>query len=250
MPRNNAKKWAVISLILTLLGIMMTVAGITLDDDNFIWMFVVGLLLSITFLICFFVFLGQAKHLSRMFNKEELLAHWYFDNAAHLQKAEEEFRAKKKTNRILLTVVTALFVVIGFAFAAFGFDDIEEASVFMLIMAGVLAIIYIAALTSPRASYNRMIKSSPEVFVGPISAWVMGEYVQWKAPMTRLTRVEFEQNASGVLIAIHYEILQRYGYQHQESRIPVPAGKEQEAYTVANNIASINGVEFLLSSIA
>jgi hypothetical protein len=54
--------------------------------------------------------------------------------------------------------------------------------------------------------------------------------------------VVFEPGPQGTLIAVHYEIRQRYGYQQQISRLPVPPGREQEAYNVATQIAAANGI--------
>jgi O-antigen/teichoic acid export membrane protein len=244
MRKNNARRWVVISLVLTALGAGMTAAGILLDSMNFYWMVLVGLMLGITFLICFFVFRRQAKRLDAMFRKENLLAHWVLDGRERLQKAEEEFARRKKTNRKLLLIVTAFFVVIGGVFGIFGFDDPEDAVPFLIIILSVLAIIAFAALAAPGMAYRKMKKSSPEIFVGTDGAWVMGEFVVWKAPMTRLMEVGFEYWGSGSVIAIDYEVWQRYGYQRNTFHIPVPAGLEAQAFDVAQRIAAMNGVGF------
>lgn len=245
MPRNNAKRWAVISLIIAALGTIMTAAGFMLDDSDFYWMIMVGLMLGLTFFICFWVFLSQSRRLSRLFNREELMAHWAFDIAEQQQKALEEFQARKRTNRILLTIVTIFFVLIGGLFTVFGFDDLEDAAPFLLVMFVIWLIICIAALAAPRAAYKRMSSSVPEVYVGPFSAWVMGEYVQWKAPMTRARQIEFIRQGTGVAIGVHYQIRQRYGWQDQICRIPVPFGREQEAWSVAANLAAANQIQLI-----
>lgn len=43
---------------------------------------------------------------------------------------------------------------------------------------------------------------------------------------------------------VQYAIYQRTGLQYQACRIPVPDGKLAEAKAVANQIASVNGVEY------
>jgi len=244
MPKNNAKKWAIISSILTIIGIIMVIAGILLDDYNFYWMIMVGLLLGLTFLICFFMFIGQAKRLDRMFQKKELLAHWTFDTTEQMVKVEAEYRERKKRNRALLLIVVAFFVVISGIFVVFGFDDLEEALGFLAIMGSVLLLIVIVALAAPGSAYRKMKKSPPEVFVSPFSAWVMGEYTQWKAPMTRITGVSFISIESNLFIEVQYEILQRYGYQQHVCHIPIPVGSEEQANWVAQTIASVNNVPY------
>lgn len=246
MPKNNARKWTMISIILTLAGALMCAAGIILDEYDFYWLILVGLLVGLTFLILIFVFGAQARRLDRLFNHEsELLAHWTFDLTQQRQKAEKEYQARKAGNRILLLVVISFFVVIGGLFLAFGFDDLSDAGVFLVIMLGVLGLIMLAALLAPRAAHKRMLRSSPEVYVGPFSAWVLGEYTQWKAPLTRLNRVLLTKDKQDLVIDIDYSIWQRYGYQQHHCRIPVPAGQEDEAGRAAMNIASANRVAFV-----
>lgn len=246
MPKNNAKRWTIISLIITIISIMMVIAGFVLDDFNFYWMIMVGLLLGITFFIFFFVFLKQAKLLEGMFNNRDLLAHWTFASTEQLEKAEAAYKERMARNKVMIFVMTFFFVVIGGFFLLFAFDDMEEAGLFFIIFFGVLVLLYIVAFAAPRIMYHRMKKALPEVFVGPYSAWVMGEYTQWKAPMTTIMGVNLLHDESGdVVIAVNFEILQRYGPQLEECRIPVPDGKEAEAINVAQKIADVNNVEYL-----
>ncbi|HEY5556497.1 MAG TPA: hypothetical protein VIK44_05955 [Acetobacterium sp.] len=219
-----------------------------MEDYNFYWMIMVGLLLGITFTVFFFVFLRQAKLLADMFNNTDLLAHWTFDSTEQLEKVEAEYKERKTRNKIMIIVMTFFFVLIGGFFLLFAFDDMEEAGLFFMIFFGTLVLLYIVAFAAPRVMYNRMKKALPEVFVGPYSAWVMGEYTQWKAPMTRITDVNLLHDESGdVVISVNFEILQRYGPQLQVCRIPVPDGKEEEAIKVAKKIASVNNVEYIYS---
>jgi hypothetical protein len=246
MPKNNAKTWTFISIILTLIGALMCVAGFQLDDTDWFWLIIVGFIVGLTFFILIFVFASQARRLGRLFNRQgELLAHWTFDMTQHTEKAEKEYQARKTGNRKLLLIIVAMFVIISGLFLVFAFDDISEAGFFVAIMLGALTIIILAALLAPGIAYRKMLASSPEVFIGPVSAWVMGEYTQWKAPMTRLNKVLLMNNAGSLIINIDYSILQRYGYQQHDCRIPVPAGREAEALQVATTIAGINQVQFI-----
>lgn len=244
MPKNNARSWAAISVVITLIGAALILAGLTIEDGDYIWMFAVGIFVSVTFLICFFVFMSQAKRLDRMFKREELLACWQFDTSEQQRKAIEEYNSRKAGNRILLLIVVAFFVVIGGLFTVFGFDDIDDAAGFLLILLSILAIISAAALLSPGMAYRKMSRSEPVVYVGPFGAWVMGVFTLWKAAMTRARQIIFEAGPSGARITVEYEIRQRYTWQQHTCRIPVPTGSEQQAYQVANQIAAANGVPF------
>lgn len=244
MPTNNAKKWAVISIFLFILGIGMVAAGIIIDSYDFYWMIFVGLILGLTFFICMLMFLGQARRLDGMFQGRDLLARWHFDMSQQMKKAETEYKEQKARNKILLIIITLFFVVIGGLFVIFGFDDIEDAGMFIAIMGSVLGLIILVAVIAPGAAYRKMKKSIPEVFVGPYSAWVMGQYVQWKAPMTKIRSVKLLSTETGAVIDVEFMIWQRYGYQQHNCRIPAPDGYENEARDVAMKIASINGVGY------
>ena len=242
MPRNNAKRWTIISVIIFIIGIAMIAAGIVLDDYNFYWMIFVGAILALTFLICFFMFVSQAKRLDRLFRGKDLLAHWTFDASEQMKKAKTEFEEKKSRHKILLLIIGFFFVVLTAIFAIFGFDDIEDAAGFIGMMGGIFAFIALVALITPYTSYNRMKKALPAVFIGPYSAWVMGEYTQWKAPMTRITGISYQTTRTGAVIEVNYVIFQRYGPQPHVCRIPVADGHEQEAAKLAENMAVINDV--------
>lgn len=242
MSRNNAKRWTVISVVIFLIGVGMIIAGFALDDYNFFWMIFVGAILALTFLICFFMFVGQAKRLDRLFRGKDLLAHWAFDDSERMKKAETEFREKKSRHKLLILIIGFFFVVITAIFAIFGFDDFEEALGFIGLMAAILAFITLVALITPYTSYNRMKKAPPEVFIGPYSVWVMGEYTQWKAPMTKITGISYLNENTGAVIVIDFIIFQRYGPQPHVCRVPVADGHEEEALMLARNLAVINGV--------
>lgn len=244
MRVNNAKRWAVTSVIFIIIGIALIIAGSVLADFDYYWMIVVGIILAATFIICFFIFLGMARRLDSLFKSEQLLAHWTFEAAEQLKKAEAEFRERKAMHKTLLIIITIFFVVIGGIFLIFMFDDLDEAGVFVGIMLSVLALIYIVALAAPPIAFNRMKKSPAEVFIGFHGAWVMGAYTQWNAPMSRITGVGMIQSEESLFIAVNFTTIQRYGPQMQVCRIPVPEGKAEEGQAVAARLASINGVEF------
>ncbi|OXS25701.1 MAG: hypothetical protein BI182_16510 [Acetobacterium sp. MES1] len=248
MPKNNPRRWLIASIIMTLIGGLMVFMGILLNGFNYFWMILVGLLLGITFLIMSGVFYKQARLLDKLFKDVDQLAHWTFFPAEQQQKAEAEFMARKAFNRILIGIMTFFFVVIVAVFLIFGFDDAEEALFFVLLMGAVLLLLYGVAFTVPILSYRRMKAALPAVYVSPYSAWIMGEYTQWVAPMTRLTGVNFGHYPDGsVVIAVHFDSFQRTGPQPLICRIPVPRGKEAEGQVVAQRIATINKVDFTIS---
>ncbi|WP_303870238.1 hypothetical protein [Acetobacterium wieringae] len=245
MPKNNPRRWLIASIFMTLIGGFMVFIGILLNDFNYFWMILVGLLLGITFLVMSGVFYKQARLLDNLLKDVDQLAHWTFFPAEQQEKAEAEFKARKAFNRVLIGIMTFFFVVIVAVFLIFGFDDAEEALFFALLMGAILLSLYGVAFAVPILSYRRMKAALPAVYVSPYSAWIMGEYTQWVAPMTRLTGVNFGHYPDGsVVIAVHFDIIQQTGPQAQICRIPVPRGKEAEGQAVARQIAAINKVSF------
>lgn len=243
MLKNKVRKWANISIIITIAGVIMTAAGIIIDSYDFYWMIAVGLLLSVTFFICFFVFLSQANHLEKMFNNENILAKWSFDQTEQFEKAKDQYIESKKTNKVLLTIITIFFILISGFFVVFGFDSFEDAGGFIGIMSAILLLIYFVALTVPGATYRRMVKAPPLVIVSREAAWIMGEFAKWKAAMTRTDYVELIRDSNKTVIIVHYSIFQRYGYQSHDCIIPVPDYSAAEAENVAAEIARHCSVE-------
>ena len=217
----------------------MVIAGIMLDSYNFYWMILVGLTLGITFLICFFMFLRDSKRISNIFLNVEILLHWTFDQIDRDKKAQEEFVERKKYNKRLLITIIIFFVVISGLFLIFGFDDIEEAGLFLIIMASSLGIITFAAISAPYFSLRNMNRSIPEVFIGPYDAWVMGEYIKWRKTFRDISIIQIDADR---FLSVVYMVRQRYGYQETTSRIPIPVGREQEAEWVMAQIISANRV--------
>lgn len=245
MKKNNPRRWMIASIVITMISAVMVFFGFALDDYNFFWMIMVGLLLGITFGILIFVFYKQAKLLDNMFSNVEVLAHWTFDQKEKLEKAETEYQERKSFNRIIIGITTFFFVVISGLFLMFGFDDADEAIFFALLMLAVLILLLVAAFAFPIISYRRMLAAIPEVYVSARSAWIMGEYFQWVAPMTKINGVNLVTSDDGeVVIAVHFEIYQRHGPQYHICRIPTPNGKSEEAKSVALQIASLNDVEY------
>ena len=244
--RNNARTWMIISIVLTLAGLLMILVGSVSNDSDTYWMILVGILIGLSFLILSLMFAAQARRLDRLFRRDsELLAYWAFDSSQQEKKVEQEYQARKAANKIMLLVVLFFFVVISGLFLIFGFDDWSEAGLFLAIMFGIAGLIVLVALLAPGTARRRMQRASPEVFIGPYSAWVMGEYTQWKAPLTRLNRVLMRRDKQDLVIDIDFSILQRYGYQQHHCRIPVAADFEDDAIRAAMTIASINKVAFV-----
>ena len=244
--QNNAKRWVIMSIIFMLIGIAMIVAGAVIGEMNYYWMIYVGAILFLTFFICFFMFIRQARNLDSMLKGTGLLAHWRFKENERLQRAAEEFLQRKTSNKVMLLVIIAFVVIIGGLFAIFGFGNSKDAIFFIVVLLGIQILISLAAILIPRARYNKMKEAAPEVLISPFGAWIMGEYFQWKAPLTRITSVQFAKDREdNYTITVNFTIWQRFGPQKLQCRIPVPKDTVTEAETIASDIAKINKVRFL-----
>ena len=238
MLRNNAKTWRNISAVIAWGGVGLFIAGILADSYDTMWMIMVGLLISITFFICQGVFAKQARTLQGMFRGDGLLAHFRFGPEEAKIRISSEEKARKKSNRFLLSIIGIFFAAFTLLFVIFGFDSLEDALFFIILMACVFGIISLAALLAPGAYKKQAKKSSNEVYIGIKGAWVFGEYLVWDAFLTRLTGIGFRENEGGFSeIMVIYQRMQRYGWQTAEYRIPVPKGKDAEGRRVAETIA-------------
>lgn len=244
MPINNAKRWSFVSGIITVISIFMIVIGVILSDVNSYWMIYVGAILGVTFLFFTVIFIRQAKRLERLFKGDELLAHWIFELDDRDKKIQKEFENKKGLHLMMLVVIGTLFLLITGLFVIFGFDDFSDALGFMILMGGIFLVVSAFALITPYISYHKNKKSTPQIFIGPYSVWMMGEYTQWKAPFIKITGIVYGKSEVGNAIEIHLNIYQRFGPQPHLVFIPIPKGKEEEGLRIAQNLSVINSVSF------
>lgn len=242
MPTNNARRWTIASAAGAVGGVLLTVIGWMVGDYHTYWMIAVGIFISVATIILFIVFSAQARRLADLFAGKGRLAHWHFHTKQHLERAKAEYETRKARNKLLLIFITALFVLIGGVFALFGFDSFQEAAGFLLILLIVLGCAAVAAFLAPRYGWKRQLRSPPDIYIGPFSAWVFGEYTQWKAPVARPRSVIVQKQREGMQLVVRFAIITRYGLQEQVCRIPVPEGLEEEARFVAGQIARANAV--------
>ncbi len=242
MRKNNAKFWSVLSIIIAVAGTGLFIAGIWIDEMDSMWMIMTGLLLAITFYICFGIFIRQANRLSGMFRGKDLLAHWVYSNAEQQEQIKDEKEMRTKGNKMILLIVSGFFVFFTVLFLIFGFDDMDDALPFIIIMMAVLALIWAVALLAPVFAESKMKKSAKEAYIGMKGAWVMGEYAVWDAPFVRLTDIQLINDEIPAIIAVTFQMLQRYGWQTHTFRIPVPSGREEEALRVLVSIQQSHGL--------
>lgn len=244
MPVNNAKRWSLMSGIILLVSLIMIFLGATLKDLKIYWMIYVGSILGVTFLILLFIFIRQAVKLERLFKGEQLLAHWLFEPADREKKIQKKLEERKGRHLLMLIVIGVLFLIITSLFVIFGFDNFTDSLGFIAFMAFIFLVILVFALVTPYISYKRNKKAIPQIYIGPHSVWMMGEYTQWKAPMTKITGVVFNKNNAGYIIEIHLYIFQKYGPQPHLVSIPIPEGLEDEGLKIAEKLSVINKVKF------
>ncbi len=237
MKRNMMKRWVIASVILCLVGIFMIFYGVIRDDYDHYWMIMVGLMIFLTFFICFFIFIRDAKRIEEIFKEKKILAHWVFSDYEKEEKSEKIIKEQKKRNKSILLVISLFFVLFIVLFDIFAFDDSEDALMFTEMMLAVLVIVSLAAYLSPIAARKRMEKSVPEVYVGIYDAWVMGEYVRWK---NRFRNVRTVQIDTAIFIEVSYFIRQRYGVQDHVLNIPIPSEFIEDAQRFVQDIDQAN----------
>ncbi len=237
MRINRMKRWVIASVILCVVGIFMIIYGVIRDDYNHYWMIMVGLMIFLTFFICFFIFIRDARRIEDIFKEKNILAHWIFSEYEKEDKSEKIITEQKKRNKSILLIISLFFVLFIVLFDIFAFDDTEEALMFTEMMLAILVIVSLAAYFSPIAARKRMGKSVPEVYVGIYDAWVMGEYVRWK---NRFRNVRTVQIDDAIFIEVSYFIRQRYGVQNHVLNIPVPSEYIEDAQRFVQDIHQAN----------
>jgi hypothetical protein len=168
------------------------------------------------------------------FERGEFLAHWTY--------SEQEWRSfhdaeRRRANTVLLWASVSL-VAVALVLVAVGLFTPTDRGAWLAAAGAVgLTAALVAALLggANAAGHRRSFTSTREAFVGRESAFINGTHHRWTALGTTLDTVELlPAGPAGQPAAIQFNLLlqSRHGRGSQSVRVPVPAGREDEARQV------------------
>jgi len=230
MPYNPQRRTAIICWILTALFVFAIFApsifGMDGPNGGFAISFL-SLVAAITTLIVAIMYQGRASALGRIFKGENLLAHWKYDPVEWQAYAEKEYVTEKRDKRNLFYLVAVISLVVGVGFTI-AHPDVGW--VVLGLLGGVLVFIAILVLFSTRYNYWMNKKYLGEAYITTDGVYLNRQLHLWRGWGASLDA--FSYNEEDKFLAFQYSTPNRTGRADYTVRVPVPAGKEQEACRV------------------
>jgi len=171
------------------------------------------------------MYVYRAYTLRKILSGEELVAHWTYGPEEWARYAEAEHGRDKEGKVVLFVIISAFALFFGVLFLIFGG---EAGLIVFLGMLGLIALIggvaFLSILLSHRANQTR----TGEVFIARTGVYLNGALHNWNMFGASLDSVKLIREESP-LVEFVYSYPARHGRQGAEVRVPVPAGKEEEA---------------------
>jgi len=233
MKDNPQRRTAIIWGIVTAVAVFAIFAPHIFGMDEFGGGFAISTIsffVAITGIIVVVIYIGRARALDRMFQGENLLAHWTYTPEQWKKYTELEYKTESREKWKLFYLVAGIALFFGIVFFIF---DREAGLVVFLVMLGLIALIAFVAWISAWSTYRQNKKYLGEAFIAKDAVYLNRQFHTWKGLGARLESVILAQEKGQQLLAFTYSMPTRTGIQEHTIRVPVPPGQEKSAGKIA-----------------
>lgn len=185
-----------------------------------------ALVVAISGIIAAIVFMNRAAALDRLFKDENLLAHWTYTTDEWRQYTDAEYKTELKVKWNIFYLVAGISLAVGLLFLVAVPDG---GLVVFLAMLSLIALIAFVAWFSARQVYNQNRNYLGEAFISREGLSLNCQFHTWKGLAANLDSVAILEEKGQRLLAFTYSMPSRVGMEERTVRVPVPAGKEEEA---------------------
>lgn len=238
MKDNPQRRTATIWGIITAVAVFTIFAPHIFGMDGFSGGFAISTLsffVAITGIIVVIMYVKRARALDRLFDGENLLAHWTYHPEEWRQYTEKEFQTERKEKWGLFYLVAGIALFLGIVF--FIFD--QEAGLWVFIaMLGLIALIAFVAWFAAWNTYRQNKKYLGEAYIGRNAVYLNRQFHTWKGLGARLESVVLAEHKGQQLLAFTYSMPTRTGIQEYTVRVPIPQGQEKTAETIAERFST------------
>jgi len=237
--KNKERRSANISLFIMFIGIFAAVfpfaLNVGLDDGWGIFVAFAGAFIAVTGFFIFLMYNGRAKVRAKMFNNENILAHWQYSKEFWDQVTKEDIK-DSGLGKVFGFFFGGLFAVIGIIVFFFNTDD---NGVFLFIMLGAAVFFVIIGFLAASVEKKRAANSLPEVIIAQDGLFYKNILHTWNAKaISRLESVSMHPAEPNTLLFVTRQLkgggLNRVHYPPVPLSIPIPPGQEQSALSVIN----------------
>jgi hypothetical protein len=233
LKNNPALRTLVAWAIITGMAVLGLFLPSFLGIEGFAGGFAISLmafLLAITGLIVIIIYAGRAKKLGSILRGEGVIAHWSYSAEEWKAYTEKEYVSEKSEKKTLFIITAVLAIIIGLGF--FIFD--QDAGFWVLV--GMVVLVGILAFTAWFTAWYRHWENSKyhgEAYITGKSVYLNRQFHTWSGPGEKLESIDITNKKGQSILVIVYSVWTRNGRTPATIRIPVPAGKEEEAESIA-----------------
>ncbi len=231
--RRILNVWSIITLIF-LLGIFVP-SWLEIDamTDGFGLSLLSGFFAFVG-LIVVFIYRARANQMDKILSGEGRIAYWQYAPEEWFRFVAADFEEERVVKRNLFFLVTGISVIVGIVLAFL----VEEPTIILMIIPGIILLISIPAYFVPRYRFKTLKNSKAEVLISKNGVIVGKMFHLWIGMGARLDRVSINAEADPKIIEFSYSMPARHGRQSETARVPVPQGKFDEAVAVVQQINS------------
>ena len=223
--QRSAARWFL------LVGLFFGIAvSLTFFNHNFLsgnWaVTLIGFFLMTASWATAFIFAKRAKKLESLVNGDTLIAQWKLCDEQKLNYSIYMRTTSLAKNKILMWIISMLFVVILIPFLFF--LEGEEIWGFLLILVAVLLTIFLFSRFMPYYYYSRNLKGDGQVLIGSKYAYVNGYFHNWDFPLSGLKKLKaISQPFEGISLTYYYT--DRTWRNEHTLNIPVEKGADAKS---------------------
>jgi len=236
-PKNRATASFLVAAVFAVMIFVPESVGIDGFDGGFAISFV-SLFIAITAVAVGAMFLGSAAKLDRILRGQNVLVHWIYLPAFWAEFTGKEYLQEKSEKRGLFLTVAAFALFFGFLFWIL---DNDAGFWVFIVMIGLIGLCFGAwQLSSYSTLRHNGAGGVKEVYISKDAVYLNNKFYTWKAPLTRFSAVNLENNRGIAVLAFRYTIYGRTGPHPCTPRVPVPPGQESTAQLAASQINQLN----------
>ncbi len=175
-------------------------------------------------LVTALVYIPRARAFDKLVHELKPLARWTYSQDEWDQFVAEDLKETTAINKATLRWVSIVSLVV-----CAGLMVVYRDALFIWIIAGILFMLTIVAFSFPLLRARMLRKGIRETIIGETAAYTGGTFQTWTQLGSRLTGVDIYKEAPIPVLHIIYEFPTLQAWQQEIVRIPVPAGKMEEA---------------------
>ncbi len=174
-------------------------------------------------------FTKRAAIMSRIHRGDGVMAWWHYGGKAWEKRREKEIGelGAMKLGGIALAVLFTLIGIIVFL------TDVQEMSLFLLMMAGIGTFFVLFSQIAARVAASRIRSTEDEAVIHTDGLFFRGSLTSWGRVMNRLEAVGWDPANPDALVFC-FRQLQRFSIRPVFERIPIPEGESPHAVEIVS----------------